>query len=376
MVALARRCFREGALGLSTSQAHTHNDGAGQPVPSRAASRAELEALAASLAERPGTTLELIVAGCINGFSEEEVELMATLSLLAQRPANWNVLGVSALNPGACERQLDASTVAADRGATVVALTLPHTMSIRLSFEHGAILDGLPGWREVFALPRPERMERLADPAVRQRLDTAAHSNEAGILAALANWRNLVIDETFSDANAGLAGTHGGRHRRRARPGAVRRPPRRGPGRPAAYRTATPDPRVGGGLGAAGRRVEGPADGGGGIRCRRPSRHDVRRRLLHLHAGRRGTPARPAQLGGGHPPTHRRAGPPLRPPRPGPGGGRVVLPTWWCWTPTGWATGRSTPGTISPAAPAASTPRPRGSSTCWSTGPRSWSAGS
>jgi N-acyl-D-aspartate/D-glutamate deacylase len=146
------------------------------------------------------------VAGCINGFSEEEVDLMATLSLLAQRPANWNVLGVSALNPGACERQLDASTVAADRGATVVALTLPHTMSIRLSFEHGAVLDGLPGWREVFALPLPERMARLADPEVRQRLDTAAHSKEAGILAALANWRNLVIDETFSQANAGLAG--------------------------------------------------------------------------------------------------------------------------------------------------------------------------
>jgi N-acyl-D-aspartate/D-glutamate deacylase len=206
MVALARRCFEEGALGLSTSQAHTHNDGAGQPVPSRSASRAELEALAASLAEYPGTTLELIVAGCINGFSEEEVDLMATLSLLAQRPANWNVLGVSALNPGACERQLDASTVAADRGAKVVALTLPHTMSIRLSFEHGAVLDGLPGWREVFALPLPERMERLADPAVRKRLDTAAHSKEAGILAALANWRNLVIDETFSEANAGLAG--------------------------------------------------------------------------------------------------------------------------------------------------------------------------
>jgi N-acyl-D-aspartate/D-glutamate deacylase len=171
MVALAERSFAEGALGLSTSQAHTHN-----------------------------------VPGCLNGFSEEEVDLMATLSLLANRPANWNVLGVSALNPSGCERQLEASTAAAGRGATVVALTLPHTMKIRLSFEHGAVIDGLPGWREIFALPIPERMERLADPEVRGRLDAAAHSEEAGILAALANWRNLVIEETFSEANAGLAG--------------------------------------------------------------------------------------------------------------------------------------------------------------------------
>jgi N-acyl-D-aspartate/D-glutamate deacylase len=206
MVTLAQRSFAEGALGLSTSQAHTHNDGDGQPVPSRAADRAELEVLAAALADHPGTTLELIVPGCLNGFSEEEVDLMATLSLLANRPANWNVLGVSALNPSGCERQLEASTAAAGRGATVVALTLPHTMKIRLSFEHGAVIDGLPGWREVFALPIPERMERLADPDVRRRLDSAAHSKEAGILAALANWGNLIIEETFSDANAGLTG--------------------------------------------------------------------------------------------------------------------------------------------------------------------------
>ena len=38
--------------------------------------------------------------GCLNGFSDEEVDLMATLSLLANRPVNWNVLGVSAMNPG------------------------------------------------------------------------------------------------------------------------------------------------------------------------------------------------------------------------------------------------------------------------------------
>ena len=206
MAALAERSYEEGALGLSTSQAHTHNDGDGEPVPSRSASRAELEALAASLAPHEGTTLELILPGCLNGFSEEEVDLMATLSLLANRPANWNVLGVSSLNPAAAERQLHASTVAAERGAKVVALTLPHTMKIRLSFENGTVIDGLPGWREIFGLPIPERMARLRDPEVRRKLDEASHSKEAGILAALAHWQNLVVDETFSPENKGLDG--------------------------------------------------------------------------------------------------------------------------------------------------------------------------
>ncbi len=206
MADLLRTCCAEGALGFSTSQAHTHNDGDGQPVPSRAAARAELEALCRALSQCPGTTLEIIVPGCINGFSDEEVELLGTLSLLANRPANWNVLGVSAMNPAGCQRQLAASDAAAERGAVVVALTLPHTMKIRLSFEHGAILDALPGWRELFAVSKEQRLARLSDPAERARLDQGARSKEAGILGALANWKNLRIEETFNPANAGYEG--------------------------------------------------------------------------------------------------------------------------------------------------------------------------
>jgi N-acyl-D-aspartate/D-glutamate deacylase len=206
MVAGLHRALEEGALGFSTSQVHTHNDGDGQPVPSRAARRSEIEALAAAVRGHPGTTVEMILPGCLNGFTVEEVDLMTTVSLLADRPVNWNVLGVSSLNPDATEHQLAASTAASARGATVVALTLPHTMRLRLSFEHGAILDGLPGWREVFSLPLAERSEKLSDPEVRQRLDAGAQSEEAGILRHLTVWSRLVIDETFTEATAPYQG--------------------------------------------------------------------------------------------------------------------------------------------------------------------------
>ncbi len=128
------------------------------------------------------------------------------MSLLADRPVNWNVLGVSAMNPDGAWDQLAAGTAAARRGATVVALTLPHTMQLRLSFEHGAILDGLPGWREVFALPGPERIQRSADPAARARLDAGAQSDEAGILRHLAVWERLIFEETFAAENAAYEG--------------------------------------------------------------------------------------------------------------------------------------------------------------------------
>jgi N-acyl-D-aspartate/D-glutamate deacylase len=201
MVAALHRALDEGALGFSSSQVHTHHDGDGRPVPSRSASRAEIETLTAAVRDHPGTTVEMIVAGCLNGFTEEEVDLLTTMSLLADRPLNWNVLGVSAMNPDGTEHQLAASDAAAARGATVVALTLPHTMKIRLSFEGGAILNGLPGWLEVLELPTEERLRALSDPAVRRRLNEGAQSEEAGILRHLTVWERLLFDETFADQN-------------------------------------------------------------------------------------------------------------------------------------------------------------------------------
>ncbi len=198
MQRLLHEALDAGALGFSTSQAHTHNDADGEPVPSRFADDDELLALAACVAEHEGTTLEAIVAGCINGFTDDEIELLAGMSRAARRPLNWNVLGVSALNPTGHERQLAASDAAAARGGRVVALTLPHPMSMRLSFLTGFVLDGLPGWREILHLPVPERLTALGDPAVRERLAAGAASREAGLLRGLANWPVLSFAECFT----------------------------------------------------------------------------------------------------------------------------------------------------------------------------------
>jgi len=202
MVALLHEALADGALGFSTSQSQTHNDGSGQPVPSRSASRDELLALASGVRDHPGTTLEAIIPGCLQGFSDDETALLTDMSVAADRPLNWNLLGVSAANPAGHQRQLRASEVAAERGGRVVALTLPHAMKIRLSFLTGFVLDGLPGWRDIMHLPVPERLAALADPDVRRRLNDGAQSKEAGMLRGLANWERLIIVETFARENA------------------------------------------------------------------------------------------------------------------------------------------------------------------------------
>ncbi len=195
MEGLLHEALDAGALGFSTSRASTHNDGDGVPVPSRHATDEELVRLAGVVGRFESTQLELIIQGCLNGFTDDEIALMAALSRAANSPVNWNVLGVRA--GGNHQHQLEASTRVAELGGRLVALTLPgNGGGTRLSFLTGFALDGLPGWRETLGLPVPERIAALGDPAVRQRLAAGAASPEAGVLRALAAWERMVILET------------------------------------------------------------------------------------------------------------------------------------------------------------------------------------
>ena len=210
MVATLHDALDAGALGFSSSDTVNHNDGDGRPVPSRVADDHERLALASAVATHPGTSLEWILTGVLHGFSDHDVELLTALSLAANRPINWNALGVVSSEPDAHWQRLHASTTAATRGATVVALAVPDAVTARLSFVTGFILDGLPGWNEVLSLPPAERRRALTDPDVRRRLATGASSPEAGLLRDLVDWSQIKVSQTFCDANDGAQGKTGG----------------------------------------------------------------------------------------------------------------------------------------------------------------------
>ena len=198
--------LRAGGLGFSFTWSTSHSDGDGKPVASRWASAEELEALCAETGEHPGTTLEGIVPGCLDQFADDEIELLARLSAAANRPMNWNVLTVDSKVPERIPRQLAASDRAAELGGRVVALTMPVQVPMNMSLLNFCGLWLLPGWRDVLDVPVAERMERLADPAVRQQLLEGARSPEAGVLLRLADWASYRIGDTFSTANEGLKG--------------------------------------------------------------------------------------------------------------------------------------------------------------------------
>ena len=106
---------RPGGLGFSSSQSRTHSDGEGRPISSRHADRREMLAFCEEVAAHEGTTLEYITNGCLDSFSPEEIDLMTTMSVTAQRPLNWNVLTVDARSADRIEHQLSASSAAVGR---------------------------------------------------------------------------------------------------------------------------------------------------------------------------------------------------------------------------------------------------------------------
>jgi len=188
MVAMVHEALGAGALGFSSSLGQAHTDGDGAPVPSRAADRDEILALCRAVRDHEGTTIEFIPA--VGEIGAELADLMSDMSLAANRPLNWNLLG--SLSPVEIyEGQLAASDVAAERGAVVVALTLPDLMRLRSD----ALLRSLPGWRDVVRLDGEARRRAVADPAIRRQLHDGVDTARARGLGAIADWDLVEVAE-------------------------------------------------------------------------------------------------------------------------------------------------------------------------------------
>ncbi|MDG2003570.1 MAG: amidohydrolase family protein [Novosphingobium sp.] len=198
MKAMLADSLAEGALGFSTTVAETHNDGDGNAVPSRWATQGEMVELAGIVRDYEGTALEIVHG---RNIDEGLRDLMVEMSRAGQRAINWNALAVSD-HPDAMARaqeQLAATDYARERGAEVIALTIPSSLDFYLNFKTGFILDSNPGvWREIFKLSLDERRQRFADPACRKQMaedvDTVADDAVMVFAARLAKFTVVSVE--------------------------------------------------------------------------------------------------------------------------------------------------------------------------------------
>jgi N-acyl-D-aspartate/D-glutamate deacylase len=204
---LLGQSLTEGALGFSSSISTTHNDGDGNPVPSRWAEHEEIIELARVLRDYPGTGLEFLPG---TDFEPGIPELITELSLAAQRPVNWNAVAITG-RPDAAEKaesQLAVTDYARSRGGEVIALTIPCTPEVYMNFKMGFVFDSLPGiWREIFKWPLAERRERLREPELRQKMaaDAATVPEQSMMLfvSRLGNYRVVSVKSPQNEAYEG-----------------------------------------------------------------------------------------------------------------------------------------------------------------------------
>ena len=84
MTTLLAESIEAGGLGFSSSQSRTHSDGDGNPISSRFADRREMLAFCEVVRDHPGTTLEYITNGCLDTFSDDEIDLMVAMTTTAR----------------------------------------------------------------------------------------------------------------------------------------------------------------------------------------------------------------------------------------------------------------------------------------------------
>ncbi len=202
MCALVRAGLTAGAIGFSSSWSSTHNDTEQNMVPSRYATRSELIALCAVLADFPGTSLEFIPK--IGPFDDEVAQLMADMAVAANAPLNWNVLTVHPKTLDDAFAKLGTSDIAEARGARVVGLTAPMSLDFRMSFESGFLLDAVPGWEEPMLLPHDDKVALLGDPERRAELGEIAGGQHA--MRHFTNWAKMTIFHTVALQNARYLG--------------------------------------------------------------------------------------------------------------------------------------------------------------------------
>jgi N-acyl-D-aspartate/D-glutamate deacylase len=207
MCLLLAQALEAGGFGFSTANVPTQVDGDGRPTPPNFASREEFVELSRVCGRHGGTSIEFIPGSFLQGFSDDEMNLMADMSAAANRHLNWNTPLINRANPDIFRRQLSASDLARDKGGRVVPLFMPQNGPTQQDFLRGYVYRSLPGWGWLFDLPVPERIAALSQPETRERLQAALAAETTGLAVTMrVGWGQHIVNDVRDPALRHLEG--------------------------------------------------------------------------------------------------------------------------------------------------------------------------
>ena len=174
MTAAVKEAIRAGAMGFSSSRAHTHVTPDNTPVASRIADWSEIDRLVGAMAELGAGIFQ--VGPDISGGRAQRA-FLARLKQVAVESGRPVMFGTIASrqgdDPNPWTYQLDYLDECATAGARVWGQTTTRSINAIFSLKSYLPFDVLPAWRELRRLPLTEQKQRLADPETRRRLIAA-----------------------------------------------------------------------------------------------------------------------------------------------------------------------------------------------------------
>jgi N-acyl-D-aspartate/D-glutamate deacylase len=159
---IVRGAIKAGALGFATSKAATHVGYEGKPVPSRAASVAEIKSLAAVLGET-GQGLMQATVGRELFFDEFRDIARAT-----GRPVTWTALLADMMGPGSHKALLQRSREIAEEGLPVIPQVTCRPLNFEFTFKEPFIFESMPMFKPVSAADIEGKIRFYSDPDFRR----------------------------------------------------------------------------------------------------------------------------------------------------------------------------------------------------------------
>ncbi len=172
MAKIVREGIEAGALGVSTSRTIAHRAIDGEPVPGTFAAEDELFGLGGALAEAGAGVFELAPAGVMGedlAASDKEMDWMRRLARETDRPVTFALIQHD-LDPDQWARMLDLATEVFDEGVPIRPQVAGRPLGLLLGLQTFHPLRDRPSYREIDPLPLDEKVARLREPEVRERI--------------------------------------------------------------------------------------------------------------------------------------------------------------------------------------------------------------
>jgi N-acyl-D-aspartate/D-glutamate deacylase len=190
-IAAMRRLLREameaGAFGFSTTTSRNHVGYQGRPLACRNASREELTGVVRGLADVGRGAIEIILnSGGMYAVSDEDVELLRTITQASGRPATWLAMFA---HPGQPDFHDQTFAKLGDLVKQAIPQVTPRPIMSQGDLKNPTMFGSFVSWQKAFNRPAAEQMALYRDPAFReafrQELESRKRSHMWGQMRVL-----------------------------------------------------------------------------------------------------------------------------------------------------------------------------------------------